>query len=63
MANSLTRPLSQRDLSIITESFATTLRVTYHPRLEYPQDQPAQPQPAAAEIPITPSATMEEKTK
>ncbi len=34
-------PLSQRDLSCITESFIATLRVTYHPRLEYPSDQPA----------------------
>jgi cyclic-di-AMP phosphodiesterase PgpH len=33
-------PLSQRDLSNITESFVSTLRVTYHPRLEYPQELP-----------------------
>ena len=32
-------PLSQKDIADITESFVTTLRVTYHPRLEYPQDQ------------------------
>lgn len=31
-------PLSQRDLAIITESFVSTLRVTYHPRLEYPKE-------------------------
>ena len=34
-------PLSQRDLTNIIESFVTTLRVTYHPRLEYPQELPA----------------------
>jgi cyclic-di-AMP phosphodiesterase PgpH len=34
-------PLSQRDLVSIIESFVATLRVTYHPRLEYPKDPPA----------------------
>jgi putative nucleotidyltransferase with HDIG domain len=34
-------PLSQRDLANITESFIATLRVTYHPRLEYPKEQSA----------------------
>jgi putative nucleotidyltransferase with HDIG domain len=34
-------PLSQRDLANIIESFVTTLRVTYHPRLEYPKESPA----------------------
>jgi len=34
-------PLSQRDLAVITESFVTTLRVAYHPRLEYPMETPA----------------------
>ena len=34
-------PLSQRDLAAITESFVSTLRVTYHPRLEYPKEVPA----------------------
>lgn len=34
-------PLSQRDLATIIESFVATLRVTYHPRLEYPQEAPA----------------------
>ncbi|MGD0877795.1 MAG: HDIG domain-containing metalloprotein [Anaerolineales bacterium] len=34
-------PLSQRDLAVITESFVTTLRVAYHPRLEYPVEVPA----------------------
>ncbi len=34
-------PLSQRDIANIIESFVTTLRVTFHPRLEYPKDPPA----------------------
>jgi putative nucleotidyltransferase with HDIG domain len=33
-------PLSQRDLHNIIESFVATLRVTYHPRLEYPKETP-----------------------
>ncbi len=35
-------PLSQQDLARITESFIETLRVTYHPRLEYPPEQVSQ---------------------
>ncbi len=31
-------PLTQRDLAEIAESFVTTLRVAYHPRLEYPKE-------------------------
>ncbi|MEZ0395474.1 MAG: HDIG domain-containing metalloprotein [Anaerolineales bacterium] len=31
-------PLTQKDLQEIAESFVSTLRVTYHPRLEYPKD-------------------------
>jgi putative nucleotidyltransferase with HDIG domain len=34
-------PLSQRDLTDIIDSFVVTLRVTYHPRLEYPKEPPA----------------------
>jgi putative nucleotidyltransferase with HDIG domain len=34
-------PLTERDFSAITDSFVSTLRTTYHPRLEYPRDQPA----------------------
>jgi putative nucleotidyltransferase with HDIG domain len=37
-------PISQRDLASITESFVSTLRVTYHPRLEYPKEQSATPE-------------------
>lgn len=29
--------LTLRDLSLITESFVTTLRGTYHPRIQYPK--------------------------
>jgi len=36
-------PLSQRDLASITESFVSTLRVAYHPRLEYPKESQAVP--------------------
>jgi putative nucleotidyltransferase with HDIG domain len=32
-------PLSQRELASISGSFVDTLRVTYHPRLEYPPEQ------------------------
>jgi hypothetical protein len=42
-------PLTQSDLSAITESFITTLRTTYHPRLDYPNDQAA-----VRKIPTTP---------
>ncbi|MBA4379185.1 MAG: hypothetical protein C0393_00580 [Anaerolinea sp.] len=34
-------PLTQQDLQEATESFLTTLRGTYHPRLEYPRERPA----------------------
>jgi cyclic-di-AMP phosphodiesterase PgpH len=37
-------PLSQRDVAVIIESFVSTLRVTYHPRLEYPKESPAAPE-------------------
>jgi putative nucleotidyltransferase with HDIG domain len=36
-------PLSQRDLTAITESFVSTLGVTYHPRLDYPREPAAEP--------------------
>ena len=42
-------PLTQQDLASIAESFLVTLRVTFHPRLEYPQDQPTS-LPAAIEV-------------
>jgi cyclic-di-AMP phosphodiesterase PgpH len=42
-------PLSQKDLAKISESFITTLRVTYHPRLDYPEEQPETPKLGALE--------------
>jgi hypothetical protein len=55
-------PLSQRDLATIAESFVTTLRVTYHPRLEYPQDKPAAaPAPAQTVTPPVPAVTKKGK--
>ena len=47
-------PLSQRDLTAIAESFVSTLSVTYHPRLDYPREQP---QPATGEEPTLPPET------
>jgi putative nucleotidyltransferase with HDIG domain len=46
-------PLSQLDLAKITESFIDTMRVTYHPRLEYPQDQQTSLVPSIDEPPKT----------
>jgi putative nucleotidyltransferase with HDIG domain len=34
--------LTLRDLNLITESFVTTLRGTYHPRIQYPNAKPAE---------------------
>ncbi len=56
-------PLSQRDLASITESFIATLRVTYHPRLEYPQEQPAAQPSAAVGVPTTPRPALLKKRK
>jgi putative nucleotidyltransferase with HDIG domain len=55
--------LSQRDLARISESFIDTLRVTYHPRLEYPPEQLAtQPSPLG-EDPALPSPSSIIKPK
>ncbi|HEX7541358.1 MAG TPA: hypothetical protein VF352_04435, partial [Anaerolineales bacterium] len=56
-------PLSQRDLASITESFVTTLRVTYHPRLEYPPDHLASQPSAVAEAPTSPGPSFSKKQK
>ncbi|MBN2387042.1 MAG: HDIG domain-containing protein [Anaerolineales bacterium] len=48
-------PLTQKDLRTISESFATTLRVTYHPRLNYPKDRQAE-----GRAPTIPQAKKEE---
>ncbi len=48
-------PLSQKDLAAITDSFIATLRVTYHPRLEYPAESsaPAEIAQAPVRTPLT----------
>ena len=51
-------PLTQGDLQDVIESFITTLRGTYHPRLEYPREQPA-----AGDAPIAPVADATKKSK
>jgi putative nucleotidyltransferase with HDIG domain len=43
-------PLTQRDLQEVLESFVTTLRGTYHPRLEYPREQPAEGDASTAPV-------------
>ncbi len=43
-------PLTQRDLTDITDSFVATLQVTYHPRLDYPKE----PAPPAGETSTQP---------
>jgi putative nucleotidyltransferase with HDIG domain len=48
-------PLTLRDLHTITESFVTTLRNTYHPRIQYPKTLPGESKPAAEDIPTTPN--------
>ena len=53
-------PLTQRDLARIADSFMATLRVTYHPRLEYPQDAPV-PQANAADETLNLSKTIARK--
>jgi putative nucleotidyltransferase with HDIG domain len=56
-------PLSQRDLASISESIISTLRVTYHPRLEYPQEQPTSQASASGQVPTTPIPPLIKKTK
>ncbi len=51
-------PLTQHDLQEVTESFLTTLRGTYHPRLEYPRERPA-----ADALPTSPVAGAMKKRK
>jgi putative nucleotidyltransferase with HDIG domain len=51
-------PLTQRDLQEVLESFVTTLRGTYHPRLEYPREQPP-----AGDTPTAPVAGATKKSK
>ena len=56
-------PLSQYELASITDSFFNTLRVTYHPRLVYPKEQPALLASAISEVPTTPGASILKKRK
>ncbi|HTX92126.1 MAG TPA: HDIG domain-containing protein [Anaerolineales bacterium] len=48
-------PLSQRDLAKIIESFVATLRVTYHPRLEYPKEASATVETPTQPVPERPA--------
>jgi cyclic-di-AMP phosphodiesterase PgpH len=56
-------PLFQRDLAIVTESFIATLLVTYHPRLEYPKEQPVLQPSAAVEGPTVLKPALLKKRK
>jgi len=49
--------LTLRDLSLATESFVTTLRGTYHPRIQYPAGEV----PASAPTPTSPAKDKPEK--
>jgi putative nucleotidyltransferase with HDIG domain len=48
--------LTLRDLDAIAESFTTTLRGVYHPRIEYPILEKSAPVPATEGVPTIPSA-------
>jgi putative nucleotidyltransferase with HDIG domain len=50
--------LTLRDLDAIADSFTATLRGMYHPRLEYPQLEPAAPLTAPPMAPSTVSAEV-----
>jgi membrane-associated HD superfamily phosphohydrolase len=56
-------PLSQQDLAVITESFINTLRVTFHPRLAYPQEPPAPSPSTGQDQPTVPAAPRAKKNK
>jgi cyclic-di-AMP phosphodiesterase PgpH len=49
--------LTLRDLNLVTESFVTTLRGTYHPRIQYPAGEV----PASVPTPTEPSKDKQEK--
>jgi putative nucleotidyltransferase with HDIG domain len=55
--------LSQRDLASITGSLITSLRATYHPRLEYPQEDHSLPAATSVSIPTTPRPRTLKKHK
>jgi len=52
--------LTLRDFSLIIESFANTLRNTYHPRIKYPEVRPNTPPGEAVTQPITASEKARE---
>jgi cyclic-di-AMP phosphodiesterase PgpH len=56
-------PLSQSDISSISESFIATLRVTYHPRLEYPQEPPVSMFIATNDLQTNPMPSRKKKHK
>ena len=56
-------PISHHDLASITESFIGTLRVTYHPRLEYPQESIISQPSTAVEVPTVPRPSLLKKQK
>jgi putative nucleotidyltransferase with HDIG domain len=56
-------PLTHKDLANIAESFLVTLRVTFHPRLEYPQDQPVSQATALREVKTKPVTEPVKKHK
>jgi putative nucleotidyltransferase with HDIG domain len=56
-------PLSQYELTSITESFIATLRAAFHPRLVYPQEQLASQPSKASDVPTTPRPSLLKKHK
>jgi membrane-associated HD superfamily phosphohydrolase len=44
--------LTLRDLNLITESFVTTLRGSYHPRIQYPAAEPPNQAGTPEELPM-----------
>jgi hypothetical protein len=56
-------PLSQRDLASISESIISTLQVTYHSRIKYPQVQFTSQPSASENVPTTPILPLTKKPK
>lgn len=51
--------LTMRDLTTIAESFISTLRNTYHPRIKYPELKPAEKVQKETQVPVNVSAETE----
>jgi putative nucleotidyltransferase with HDIG domain len=53
-------PLTQRDLSVVIESFITTMQGVYHPRLDYPKEkvQPKSEIPEFEEVLLAPKTSI-----